>query len=731
MSSSVSLFSLDPAIDRRPLQVTPDLSLADAIATMGNAQSSCVLPNMNLLLHTALMAARASSLLVTERDKLVGIFTERDAMQAIATGQDLAQVQLADVISPPVAVLTQSDSSDLFTALKLLRQHQVRHLPVITPSGYVIGTVTLEHLRQALKLDELLKQRTLSEVMQPVVQAPANSPAIAIAALMAKHAAEIVVLTDHKPDGSEQIVGTITERDIIQLQALRIDLAHIPATIVKSQVLRADPSQALLTTYWDMQQQHVQQVLIWQPDQLIGVVTPTSYLQQLELEIMQSAVTDLQQSIDQFEVEKIDPSPSPSPQELELLQDPTDLLEQMRCNRLLAAMALRIRESLELNEILNTAVEEVRQFLQTDRVLIYQFSNDMSGEVVVESTDSCWTSALNSTIQDPCFGKNYAHAYKQGRIQVEEDIYTAGLTQCHIDILALFDVRASLVVPIIQGNHLWGLLCAYHCVAPRRWRVHEVELLQQLAIHMAIAIQQSELYQQVQAELVERKRVETQIKASLAEKEILLKEVHHRVKNNLQIISSLLRLQSDYIKDEQAMASFRDSQNRIQSMALIHEKLYQSQDILRINFAEYILDLTDHLLRSYTANSQAVDLTITAENVWLNIDTAIPCGLIINELVSNSLKHAFSEMNHEKKILINVEPVQDQDQKFILTLSDNGIGFPEDVDFRDTESLGLQLVCTFTEQLKGTIDLMGKEGTAFIIKFSELGNPDRAWVNGQ
>jgi two-component sensor histidine kinase len=234
---------------------------------------------------------------------------------------------------------------------------------------------------------------------------------------------------------------------------------------------------------------------------------------------------------------------------------------------------------------------------------------------------------------------------------------------------------------------------------------------------MAIAIQQSELYQQLQAELVERQRAEEQIKASLKEKEVLLKEIHHRVKNNLQIISSLLKLQSSYIKDKQALEMFKDSQSRIRSMALIHEKLYQSQNLSKINFAEYIHDLTMHLLRSYSTNSQQIHLRLTNNEIWLSIDTAVPCGLIINELVSNSLKHAFPIANQEGEI--HVDLYASPDHKFTLIVSDNGIGFPQALDFQNTESLGLELVCTLTEQLEGTIELDDRRGTTFKIMFAE------------
>ena len=230
----------------------------------------------------------------------------------------------------------------------------------------------------------------------------------------------------------------------------------------------------------------------------------------------------------------------------------------------------------------------------------------------------------------------------------------------------------------------------------------------------------------VARDITERKRAEEQIKASLKEKEILLKEVHHRVKNNLQVISSLLRLQSGYVKDKESLEMFRESCDRVRSMALIHEKLYQSEELSRVDFAKYIQDLTDHLFRSYGANSEAIRLKINVVDGLLGIDTAIPCGLIINELVSNSLRYAFPE-GREGKICIDLRsdlPAAPSDtaaqrgNKFTLIVSDNGVGLPKDLDFRNTKSLGLELVNTLADQLRGTIELDRSGGTAFKIRFT-------------
>jgi two-component sensor histidine kinase len=210
--------------------------------------------------------------------------------------------------------------------------------------------------------------------------------------------------------------------------------------------------------------------------------------------------------------------------------------------------------------------------------------------------------------------------------------------------------------------------------------------------------------------------VET-IEKSLKEKEVMLKEIHHRVKNNLQVISSLLSLQSRHIKDKEALEFFNDSRNRIYSMSLIHESLYQSKDLARIDFAGYVRTLTRDLFRSYNVGPDVIKLNIEIKDVFLNVNTGIPCGLIINELVTNSLKHGFPDGRRGEIQIGLYEPKKGE---FTLNVRDNGIGFPEDFDFQNTESLGLHIVISLVEQLDGTIELDKGETTSFTIGFGEF-----------
>ncbi len=211
-----------------------------------------------------------------------------------------------------------------------------------------------------------------------------------------------------------------------------------------------------------------------------------------------------------------------------------------------------------------------------------------------------------------------------------------------------------------------------------------------------------------------RKKTEEQLRASLQEKEVLLKEIHHRVKNNLQVISSLLYLQSQSAGDGALPGMFQDSQNRIRSMALVHERLYMSTDLNRIDMDGYLRDLVTGLVRSMCPLGSPITLTTSAENVFLNIETAIPCGLIVNELVTNALKYAFPRPEEGE---ISVRIASGDSLRYVLTVSDNGIGLPEGVSTEGTKSLGLHLVSILAAQLEGTVESSGSGGTVFTVMF--------------
>jgi PAS domain S-box-containing protein len=217
-------------------------------------------------------------------------------------------------------------------------------------------------------------------------------------------------------------------------------------------------------------------------------------------------------------------------------------------------------------------------------------------------------------------------------------------------------------------------------------------------------------------DITEHKKSEKAIKSSLNDKKILLQEIHHRVKNNMQIISSLLNLQTKYLDDEEAINVLKESQNRVRSMAIIHENLYQSKDLMHINCVDYIQSLVFNLFYAYNIEKTQIKPILKIEDISLNIETAVPCGLIISELISNSLKYAFPKgMNGE--IVVSLKSGKEYYQ---LCISDNGIGLPDDINFNSIRTLGLLLVNSLIEQIDGKITIHRENGTRYNIIFKEL-----------
>jgi two-component sensor histidine kinase len=269
-------------------------------------------------------------------------------------------------------------------------------------------------------------------------------------------------------------------------------------------------------------------------------------------------------------------------------------------------------------------------------------------------------------------------------------------------------LRSFLGLPLVSGSRIIGLIGIANRRGgyTRRW----VSFLSPFLLTAARVIESLQN---------ERRRVEAEnaLRASLQEKEVLLKEIHHRVKNNLQVISSLISLQAQRVEDPAIQDMFLESQHRIRSMALIHDKLYRSPDLARIDFAGYIESLAAHLVHSLQVDPSRVRLVLDIKDVVLDIHSAIPLGLIINELISNALKHAFP-WNREGTVRVFLRPAEAS--RYRLVVSDDGVGFPAGLDLRKAETLGLQIVTMLAEQLDGTVSVNREGGTAFTVEFGEI-----------
>jgi two-component sensor histidine kinase len=391
------------------------------------------------------------------------------------------------------------------------------------------------------------------------------------------------------------------------------------------------------------------------------------------------------------------------------------LLQRNRELLSLQSAAAATTASLDLQFVLETVTWEMANLLGIEGCVIYEWIEGADTLSVIATYDATG-SEDNRLIDQVC---HLAHYPLRRRVLAERFAQQIAVSQPSADPaeskrMREAGIRTLLILPMVFQERVVGLAEMYDSQVERTLTDHEMSLAQFLATQAAGAVENARLYNRAQQEITERMRAEEQIKASLKEKEVLLKEIHHRVKNNLQVVSSLLNLQAHRIEDQAVLDVLRESQNRIRSMALIHERLYRSKDLAGIDFAVYIRELATHLVHSYRAHLGPVELKIEADDVLLGVDTAVPCGLITNELISNALKHAFPD-GRAGEIRVTLKATADR--QVTMAFSDDGIGFPDSVDFHNTESLGMQLVNTLVGQLDGTVELCRKAGTEFRITF--------------
>jgi len=376
----------------------------------------------------------------------------------------------------------------------------------------------------------------------------------------------------------------------------------------------------------------------------------------------------------------------------------------------------RVSSKLELKALLSeivTAIQESFNYYGVMLLLVDEKGKYLSMQSIAGGYVSVFPEDLSVTMGEGMIGQ----AAATFKTQVSGDVYK----DPHYVRMADEKTRSELAVPIKSGEKVIGVL-DIHSDEFNAFDETDMTAIETLSTQIASAIENARLYEQAQREITERKRTEAQLNESLKEKEVLLKEIHHRVKNNMQIISSLLRLQSWHVKNKKMREMFEVSQNRIKSMAIIHEKLYQSQDLARIDFYDYIKSLTSSLFSTYRAGLEPITFKLDVKKVYFDINTAMPIGLIINELVTNSLKYAFPKQkawgktdNSKGEIFLSLHS---DEGRVSLIVRDNGVGLPKDFDFRKAESMGLQLVNDLVDQLDGAIELQKECGTSFKITFN-------------
>ena len=399
----------------------------------------------------------------------------------------------------------------------------------------------------------------------------------------------------------------------------------------------------------------------------------------------------------------------------------------------------KLRADTDLFNTLAKGINKLGEELQSSTVSRDYFENvlqSMINMLIVVNPDGT-IRTVNSTAlellgyqENELIGKSISIIFsqdtpsKKGRGKVIEELIKKGTVH---NVEKIFLSKSGNKIPVLFSGSLMsddncklqGIVCAAQDITRRKQVEEERKKRAEATAAVRAGKKRAEELEQINAEL---KKADEHIKASLKEKEILLKEIHHRVKNNMQVISGLLDLQADKSKDPAIKDFSTKAKDRIRSMALLHEKIYLSKDLANIEISDYIETLTDELVYNYNINNN-IKLKREIDEVFLDIDKAIPLGLIINELVSNSLKYAFPK-DRKGEIFISLKSLSRQSRSkknngIILEVGDNGLGLPKNFDIQNTETLGLELVKSLTQQLKGSLKIIRHNGTKFNIAFAE------------
>ncbi len=553
------------AIAANPIVVSREMFVTDAIVQMSRIRATGSIDEPPLRLDASLgtsrippdhhqlesahLAARASCAVVADGGTVIGIVTERDVVQLSAERGSLAGVRIGEVIARPLITITEAElqTCDVFHVVNLLRQQQIRHLPVLGDRGQLLGLITHETLRHVVDPVDLLRWRTVEEMMiRDVVQAPPTDSLLDITRLMAAHQVSCVVIAEPHPDAAppsrddnspapargDRLVrplGIITERDLVQLQALELDLSTRQAAAVMSTPLFCvHPHDPLLVVHEVMERQPIRRVVvIGDRGELLGIITQTNLLQLLNPLELYQLTEFLEQRVAQLEQEKLHLLQSLTAQLEQQVNDQTVALQaKAEQARLIQQISHQVRSSLDVDQILTTTVQELRSLLDCDRVLIYQFAPDGTG-IIYEALHPNLTDHsirqipdYNLQLESGWFTQDGSHHPSQIRILTDRE--TEPLTAAARDRLARLQIRAKLTIPIRVAGELWGILLASHRAQPRHWQDNEIEMMEQLSIQVAIAIQQATAYQHAKAELLERQQAELRLREREAQNQAIL-----------------------------------------------------------------------------------------------------------------------------------------------------------------------------------------------------------------
>jgi PAS domain S-box-containing protein len=503
---------LATAIVSNPLTVESHITIREAITIMSCLRSQCEAFTTSLTASLEI-EARSSCVIIVESGKVIGIMTERDIVRFSAQQVSL-DLPITEVIAPSLVTIKQSELTDLFTILNLIQQKQIRHLPILDDTECLIGLITYESLIHVTRPIDLLRLQKVQEVMTTsVICTTPSAKMLEIAQLMAKNRISCVVLI--KMEENCQIpVGMITERDLVQFQALELSLTDtIAQAVMSTPVFCITPEDSLWIVQQTMEKHLIQRVVVTgKAGEVVGIVSQSNLLQSLNPLELYSLATTLESKVKHLEAEKFALLQIRAEELEHQVKERTNVLSmKAEQEKLLLEIAIQIRNSLDLTTILNTTVDQVRRLLKCDHVIIYQFRPDRSGIVIAESLEAGERSVLYHEAHDSFISLEWLELYRHRYREIVQDMNVEAMSHYQRKMLLNCDIHAQLIMPIVLDQELWGLMIASHNNQPRNWQESEVELLESLSMQVAIALQQSTTYQALQAEVKERQQAEQEL----------------------------------------------------------------------------------------------------------------------------------------------------------------------------------------------------------------------------
>ncbi|WYM01889.1 MAG: histidine kinase dimerization/phosphoacceptor domain -containing protein [Gloeotrichia echinulata DVL01] len=692
---------------------------------------------------------------IVEESHLLGIFTLADLASLITSGMNCAAVEISEVMQEPIITLEQD--FDVNTTLSLMRQSGLRHFPIVDDQGQFSGIVTIESLALRLQqeLTETRKQLECEMAKRCSLELALHKSEQELEKRVAQATEELLKTNQVLPGGignlhttEAQILQTNSELKATELRKTneRLLLENIEHQRIERELRYRVEFEQLITTisthFINLAPDEIDNG-INQALQVIGEIANVerSYVYLFANNDIKKENT-YEWCAKGFErqlyyLKNISEAVLPKVMEklvrLETVYIPcvSEFIKEAISEQ--KAVEKQYIQSLIIVPIVSSGV--LIGYLEFDSILTPKIWNEdcvlllkMIGKILGNTLDRKRAEQALRVSKE-----RYTRAISAGKVGIWEwniqtnEIYIdpnlkAMLGYSEKENITYFEDWLKFVHPDDTeslkssiNDYLEGLVPKYeieHRMLDKNgnyiWFLARGTLLRDAKGNPCFMAGSN-------TDITARIQVENKLKASLKEKDVLLKEIHHRVKNNLQIISSLLRLQAKYINDKQALEMFQDSHNRVRAMAMLHENLYQSNDLARIGISDYIQNVTNSLIRSYGVNRD-IKIHLNIDKSLLKIDTAIPCGLIVNELISNSIKHAFTDKDAGD---IYVDFIKLPLNKYLLNVSDNGVGLPQDIEVHKQQSLGLQLVWNLVEQLEGTIAFNTSLGTVFTITFVE------------